>query len=38
MDETKQSLGEIVRKMESDYIDGSTQLSKYVSISMYENI
>lgn len=38
MEDTKQSLGEIVRKMESDYIDGSTQLSKYVSFSMYENI
>lgn len=38
MSYNKQSLGEIVRKAESDYIDGTTQLSKYVNFSMYENI
>lgn len=38
METTKQSIGEIVRKMESDYVDGSTQLSKYVTFSMSENI
>jgi hypothetical protein len=38
METTKQSIGEIVRKMENDYVNGSTQLSKYVSFSMSENI
>lgn len=38
MSYSKQSLGELVRKMEDDYVDGTTQLSKYVNFSMYENI
>lgn len=37
MDYTKK-VGELVRKNESDYINGISQLSKYVSFSQYENI
>lgn len=33
-----ESIGEVVRQMENDYIQGSTQLSKYVNHSMYETI
>jgi len=31
-------LGEMVRKAESDYISGTTTISKYVEFSQYENI
>ena len=37
MDYTKK-VGQLVRKNESDYINGETQISKYVSFSQYENI
>lgn len=37
MDYTKK-VGELVRKNETDYINGETQLSKYVTFSQYENI
>jgi len=32
------TLGELVRKNESDYIDGTTTISKYVDFSLSENI
>lgn len=32
------SVGEIVRKNENDYIQGTTTISKYVEFSQYENI
>ena len=32
------SIGEIVRKMESDYINGDTQLSKYVNHSLHDTV
>ena len=37
MDYTKK-VGELVRKNETDYINGQIQLSKYVTFSQYENI
>lgn len=37
MDYTKK-VGELVRKNETDYINGETQISKYVTFSQYENI
>lgn len=37
MTDTK-SLGSLIRKLENDYISGTTQISKYVSFSQYENI
>lgn len=33
-----QSIGEIIRKAEKDYVNGTTTLGKYVSFSQYENI
>ena len=36
MNET--SIGAIVRKAESDYVNGTTTISKYVEFSQYENI
>lgn len=37
MDTTK-NVAELVRKLESDYISGTTSISKYVNFSLYENI
>ncbi len=34
----EESIGSIVRNRESNYVSGTTQISKYVSFSMYENI
>lgn len=36
--ENRQSVGELVRKMESEYINGSTRLSRYVNHSLYETL
>lgn len=33
-----QSIGSFIRKMESDYISGTTHISKYVNFSQYDNI
>lgn len=35
---TEQSIGALVRKLESDYISGTTTIGKYVQFSQYENI
>ena len=32
------SIGAIVKKMESDYIVGNTEISKYVTFDQYENL
>lgn len=32
------SIGALIRKLESDYINGTTHISKYVNFSQYENI
>ncbi|MDE2103077.1 MAG: hypothetical protein KGL39_37880 [Patescibacteria group bacterium] len=36
--ELKESVGEIVRKMESLFINGNTQISKYVNFSMHDTL
>jgi len=36
--ETNGNVGEIVRKLEDDYLHGTTQISKYVSFEMHDNI
>ena len=38
METQTKSIGDLVREAESDYIDGTTQTSKYVEWSLYENI
>ena len=35
---SQETVAEIVRKNESDYVNGTTQLSKYVDFSLEENI
>ncbi len=35
---SKQTIGELVREMERDYISGTNTISKYVNVSMYEDI
>jgi hypothetical protein len=36
--QTNSKIGELVRKAETDFISGTTQTSKYVSESLYEDI
>ena len=36
--EHNSSVGELIRKMETDYVNGTTQISKYVNFSMHDNL
>lgn len=38
MDYNKESIGALVRRMQNDYINGTTTISKFVEFSQYDNV